>query len=74
MARQGPWEILLVPAGKDAGQGTAGVNNPDPGPSPGLRGEGSAPQGEHEPRQALVEPVGENNKPKAIRGQEVVAL
>ncbi len=74
MDRQGTWEILLLPAGKNAGKGIASVNNPDPGLSPDLHGGGSAPQGEHEPRQALVEPVGETNKPKATRGQEVVAL
>ena len=72
MGRQGTWEILLLPVGKTAGVGTASVNNPDPGPSPGLHGDGSA-HGEHEPRQAPAEPAGENNKPKAMRGQEVVA-
>ena len=30
--------------------------------------------GEHEPRQTPAEPAGEINKPKDMRGQEVVAL
>ena len=72
MGRQGTWEILLLPAGKDAGKGIASVTNKDPGPSPGLRGGGSA-HGGHEPRQAPAEPAGETNKPKDMRGQEVVA-
>ena len=72
MDRQGTWEILLLPVGKDAGKGTASENNPDPGPSPSLHGGGSA-HGGHEPQQALAEPAGEINKPKAMRGQEVVA-
>ena len=42
MDRQGTWEILLLPVGKIAGKGTASVNNPDPGPSSGLHGGGSA--------------------------------
>ena len=42
MDRQRTWEILLLPVGKDAGKGTASVNNPDPGPSPDLYGDGSA--------------------------------
>ena len=69
---QGTWEILLLPASKDAGKGSASVTNKDPGPSPGLYGGGSA-HGEHEPRQAPVEPAGETNEPKAMREQEVVA-
>ncbi len=73
MDRQGTWEILLLPVGKDAGKGSASVTNKDPGPPPGLYGDGSARQGGHEPRQALAEPAGETNKPKAMRGQEVVA-
>ena len=72
MDRQGTWEILLLPVGKDAGKGSASEINPDPGPSPSLQGGGSA-HGEHEPRQAPVEPAGETNKPKAMRRQEVVA-
>ena len=72
MDRQGTWEILLLPVGKTAGVGTAGVTNPDPGPPSGLHGGGSA-HGGHESRQAPAEPVSENNKPKAIQGQEVVA-
>ena len=72
MDRQGTWEILLLPAGKDAGKGTASVTKKDPGPSPGLHGGGSA-HGGHEPRQAPAEPAGETNKPKAMREQEVVA-
>ena len=72
MDRQGTWEILLLPTGIEAGKGIASIN-PDPGPSPGLHGGGSARCG-HEFRQAPVEPAGENNKPKDMRGQEVVAL
>ena len=73
MDRQGTWEILLLPVGKIAGKGTASVNNPDPGPSSGLHGGGSA-LGEHEPRQTPAEPAGEINKPEDMREQEVVAL
>ncbi len=69
MDRVGTWEILLLPVGKDAGKGNASVNNPDPGPSPGLHGGGSA-HGEHEPRQVPVEPAGETNKPKDMRGRK----
>ena len=72
MGRQGTWEILLLPAGEDAGKGPASENNPDPGLSPGLHG-GRSAHGEHEPRQAPAEPAGETNKPKAMWGQEVVA-
>ena len=49
------------------------MNNPDPGPSSGLHGGGER-SGEHEPRQTPAEPAGEINKPKDMRGQEVVAL
>ena len=49
---QGTWEILLLPAGKNAGKGIASENNPDPGPTPGLHGDGSA-HGEHEPGRRL---------------------
>ena len=72
MGRQGTWEILLLPVGKNAGKGAASVNNPDPGPSPDLHGGGSAPW-RTRTRQAPAEPAGENNKPKDMRGQEVVA-
>ena len=73
MDRQGTWEILPLPARKDAGEGIASINNPNPGPPPGLYGDGSA-HGGHEPQQASAEPAGETNKPKDMRGQEVVAL
>ena len=46
--------------------------NPDPGPSPSLYGGGSAIW-RTRTRQAPAEPTGENNKPKDMRGQEVVA-
>ena len=72
MGRQGTWEILLLPVGKDAGKGRASMNNPDPGPPPGLHGGGSALPADTN-RQAPVEPAGETNKPKGMRGQEVVA-
>ena len=72
MDRQGTWEILLLPAGKNAGKGIASMKNPDPGPPSGLHDGGSA-HGGHEPRQAPAEPAGETNKPKAMREQEVVA-
>ena len=72
MGRQGTWEILLLPVGKNAGKGTASENNPDPGPSPGLHGGGSASR-RTRTRQAPAEPTGENNKPEDVRGQEVVA-
>ena len=72
MDRQGTWEILPLPAGKDAGEGKASENNPDPGLSPGLHGDGSPPW-RTRTRQAPAEPAGETNKPKAMRGQEVVA-
>ena len=72
MDRQGTWEILLLPAGNDAGRGAAGVTNIDPGPPSGLHDGGSA-HGGHEPRQAPAEPDGENNKPKDTQEQEVVA-
>ena len=48
------------------------MKNPDPGPSPGLYGVGSA-SWRTRTRQAPAEPVGENNKPKDMQGQEVVA-
>ena len=57
MGSQETWEILLLPVGKDAGRGTASVNNPDPGPSLGLHGGGSA-VAETNP-QAATEPAGE---------------
>ncbi len=72
MDRQGTWEILLLPAGETAGTGKASVNNINPGPPSGLHDGGSA-HGGHEPRQAPAEPAGETNKPKVMRGQEVVA-
>ena len=71
MDRQETWEILPLPSGKTAGTGTASVINKDPGLSTGLHGDGSA-HGGHEPRQAPAEPAGETDKPKAMRGQEVV--
>ena len=71
---QGTWELLPLPSGKTAGKGKASVTNKDPGPPPGLHGGGSALSGGHEPRQAPAEPAGETNEPKAMRGQEVVAL
>ena len=48
MGSQGTWEVLLLPVGEVAGGGAASVNNPDPGPSPGLHGGGNA-HGGHEP-------------------------
>ena len=72
MDRQGTWEILLLPVGKTAGMGTASVNNPDPGPPPGLYGDGSASRRTQTP--TGVRGAGWRiNKPKAMRGQEVVA-
>ena len=52
MDRQGTWEILLLPAGRNAGKGSASENNPDPGPSSGLHDGGSA-DGGHEPGRRL---------------------
>ena len=49
------------------------ARNPDPGPSPGLYGGGSAPRGRTRTRQAPAEPAGENNEPKDMQEQEVVA-
>ena len=73
MDRQGTWEILLLPVGKDAGVGTASVNNP--GPRPVVRSAWRRERsGEYEPRQTPAEPAGEINKPKDMREQEVVAL
>ena len=72
MGSRETWEILLLPVGEVAGGGMASVNNIDPGPPSGLQGGGSA-QGRIRTPQALTEPVGETNKPKAMRGQEVVA-
>ena len=59
MDRQGTWEILLLPVGKDAGKGMASVNNSDPGPLSSLRGGGSAMSG-HKPGRHPAEPVGES--------------
>ena len=53
-------------------KGTASVNNPDPARRQVCMAAG-APRGEHESRQAPTEPAGETNKPKDMRGQEVVA-
>ena len=72
MDRQGTWEILLLPAGKNAGKGMASMKIQTPARRRACTATG-APQGEHEPRQAPAEPVGETNKPKAMQGQEVVA-
>ena len=73
MDRQGTWEILLLPVGKDAGKGTASVNNPDPRPvaTSAWRRER---HGEHEPQQTPAEPAGEINKPKDLRGQGAARL
>ena len=61
MDRQGTWEILLLPADNNAGKGSASVTNKDPGPLPGLHGDGSASQGGHEPgrysRSRLAKPI-----------------
>ena len=73
MGRQGTWEILLLPVGKEAGKGIASVKIQTPVRRRGLYGDGRRPIGGHEPRQAPAEPDGENNKPKDMRGQEVVA-
>jgi len=60
MDRQGTWEILLLPAGKDAGKGSASVTNKDPGPPSGLHDGGSA-HGGHDPgrrlRSRLAKPI-----------------
>ena len=72
MDRQGTWEILLLPVGKDAGKGMASVNNSDPGPLSSLRGGGSAMSGT-QTRQAPCGAGWRINKPKAMREQEVVA-
>ena len=72
MDRQGTWEILLLPVGKEAGKGIASVKIQTPVRRRACTATG-APQGGHEPRQAPAEPDGENNKPKDMRGQEVVA-
>ena len=72
MGRQGTWEILLLPAGKDAGEGNASMTIQTPARRRACTAAG-APEGGHEPRQAPAEPAGETNKPKDMRGQEVVA-
>ena len=72
MGRQGTWEILLLPVGKDAGKGIASMKIQTPVRRRACTATG-APQGGHEPWQAPAEPAGENNKPKDMRGLEVVA-
>ena len=72
MDRQGTWEILLLPVGRDAGKGTASMEIQTPARRRACTATG-APQGGHEPRQAPAEPAGKINKPKDMRGQEVVA-
>ena len=72
MDRLGTWEILLLPVGKTAGTGIASVTNKTPARRRACTATG-APRGEHESRQAPAESAGETNKPKDMRGQEVVA-
>ena len=72
MGRQGTWEILHLPAGKDAGKGIVSMKIQTPVRRRTCTATG-APEGGHEPRQAPAEPAGETNKPKDMRGQEVVA-
>ena len=72
MDRLGTWEILLLLVGKTAGKGIASVTNKTPAHRRACTATG-APRGEHESRQAPAEPAGETNKPKDMRGQEVVA-
>ena len=69
MDRQGTWEILLLPVGKEAGKGIASVKIQTPVRRRACTATG-APQGGHEPGQA---PAWRINKPKDMRGQEVVA-
>ena len=72
MDRQGTWEILLLPVGKTAGVGIASVNNQDPGPPPGLYGDGSASRRTR--TSAGARGAGWRiNKPKDTQEQEVVA-
>ncbi len=49
MDRQGTWEILLLPVGKNAGKGIASVTNKDPGPPLGLHSGGSAQRADTNP-------------------------
>ena len=72
MGRQGTWEILLLPAGKDAGKGIASMKIQTPARRRACTATGAL-EGGHEHEQAPAEPAGENNKPKDMRGQEVVA-
>ena len=73
MGRQGTWEILLLPVGKDAGKGIASMKIQTPVRRRACTATG-APQGGHEPWQAPAEPAGENNKPKDMRGQGAARL
>ena len=69
MGRQGTWEILLLPVGKEAGKGSASMKIQTPVRRRACTATG-APQGGHEPGQAPAEPAGESISRRTCGGRK----